>query len=90
MVCKQQALLKTNDTVCGENLEAREVESKSQLVWSVESEAVTDMLSTKLPTILQSRLRQRSKATRKAWVSRSQRDSQPPNIIILFVPATRR
>lgn len=28
--------LKTNDTVCGENLVAREVESKS-LVWSVES-----------------------------------------------------
>lgn len=36
------------------------------LVWSVESEA-TDMLSTKLSIILQSRLRQHSKATRKAW-----------------------
>ena len=89
MACKQQALLKTNDTVCGENLEAREVESKS-LVWSVESEAATDMLSTKLSIILQSRLRQHSKATRKAWVSRSQMDLTPPNIIILFVPATCR
>lgn len=25
VICKQQAVLKTNDMVCGENLEAREV-----------------------------------------------------------------
>lgn len=27
VVCKHQALLKTNDMVCGENLEAREMDS---------------------------------------------------------------
>lgn len=40
VVGKQQAVLKTNDSVCGENLETSEVERENQLVWSVEPWAI--------------------------------------------------
>lgn len=84
VVCKQQAILKTNSVACGENLDAREVE-REYLPVSLH-EQLTVMLSIKLSTILQSGLRQHSKATRKLWVSRSQKDLTPPNTVILPVP----
>lgn len=40
VVCKQQAVLKTNEMVCGENLEATGVEREWELVWSVEPWAI--------------------------------------------------
>lgn len=84
VVCKQQAILKTGDMEYGENLEYREVE-RVYLPVSLD-EQLTVMLSIKLSTILQSGLRQHSKATKELWVSRSQTNLTPPNTSNLFVP----
>lgn len=49
VVCKQQAVLKANDMVCGDNLEARKAERESLLVCSVESWAINcHAIATKL------------------------------------------
>lgn len=77
--------MKTNSVACSENLEAREVE-REYLPVSLD-EQLTVMLSVKFSTSLQSGLRQHSKAIRKLWVSRSQKDLTPPNTVILSVPS---